>query len=127
MSEQIPPSPIASGPLRQQYIYSLGMNGTTLSVPIALSLLEQKAKETLSPAAFDYVAGGASGEDTVRANREAFYRWRIVPRMLRDVSQRDLTVELFGALLPAPVILGPVGVQGILHAEGELASSPAAA
>jgi lactate 2-monooxygenase len=63
----------------------------------------------------------------VRANREAFYRWRIVPRMFRDVSQRDLSVELFGAQLPAPVILGPVGVQGILHAEGELASARAAA
>jgi isopentenyl diphosphate isomerase/L-lactate dehydrogenase-like FMN-dependent dehydrogenase len=73
------------------------------------------------------VAGGAGGEDTVRANREAFYRWRIVPRMFRDVSQRDLSVELFGAQLPAPVILGPVGVQGILHPGGELASARAAA
>lgn len=96
-------------------------------MPVSLSLLEQKAREVLSPAAFDYVAGGASGEDTVRANREAFYRWRIVPRMLRDVSQRDLSVELFGVQLPAPVILGPVGVQGILHAEGELGSARAAA
>jgi lactate 2-monooxygenase len=127
MSEQTPPSPIASGPLRQQYIYTLGMTGTTLSVPVALSLLEQKAKEILSPPAYDYVAGGASGEDTVRANREAFYRWRIVPRMLRDVSQRDLTVELFGTLLPAPVILGPVGVQNILHKDGDFASARAAA
>jgi lactate 2-monooxygenase len=127
MSEQTPASPIASGPLRQQQIYTLGLTGGALSVPVSLSLLEQKAKEMLSPAAFDYVAGGASGEDTVRANRDAFYRWRIVPRMLRNVSQRDLSVELFGVQLPAPVILGPVGVQGILHAEGELASARAAA
>src|SRR5580658_10104210 len=127
MSEPNPPSPIASGPLRQQYIYTLGMTGTTLSVPVALSVLEQKAKEILSPPAFDYVAGGASGEDTVRANREAFYHWRIVPRMLRNVSERDMSVELLGVELPAPVILGPVGVQGILHAQGELASAHAAA
>jgi lactate 2-monooxygenase len=127
MSEQTPISPIASGPLRQQQIYTLGLTGSALSVPVSLSLLEQKAKEILSPPAFDYVAGGASGEDTMRANREAFYRWRIVPRMLRDVSQRDLRVELFGVRMPAPVILGPVGVQGILHAEGELASARAAA
>jgi lactate 2-monooxygenase len=127
MSEQTPISPIASGPLRQQQIYTLGLTGSALSVPVSLSLLEQKAKEILSPPAFDYVAGGASGEDTMRANREAFYRWRIVPRMLRDVSQRDLRVELFGVQMPAPVILGPVGVQGILHAEGELASARAAA
>jgi isopentenyl diphosphate isomerase/L-lactate dehydrogenase-like FMN-dependent dehydrogenase len=118
---------MGSGPLRQQHIYTLGVTGSSLSVPVALSLLEQKAKEILSPPAYDYVAGGASGEDTVRANREAFYRWRIVPRMLRDVSQRDLSVELLGEQLPAPVILGPVGVQNILHKDGDLASARAAA
>lgn len=127
MSEQTPTSPMGSGPLRQQHIYTLGVTGSSLSVPVALSLLEQKAKEILSPPAYDYVAGGASGEDTVRANREAFYRWRIVPRMLRDVSQRDLSVELLGEQLPAPVILGPVGVQNILHKDGDLASARAAA
>lgn len=116
-----------SGMQRQQQVYTLGLTRDGLSIPISLALLEQKAKEILSPPAFDYVAGGAGGEDTVRANCEAFYRRRIVPRMLRDVSQRDLSVELFGVQLPAPVILGPVGVQGILHAEGELASARAAA
>ena len=127
MSEQTPNSPVPSGMQRQQQIYTLGLTGGSLSIPISHSLLEQNAKETLPPPAFDYVAGGAGGEDTVRANREAFYRWRIVPRMLCDVSQRDLSVELFGAQLPAPVILGPVGVQGILHPGGELASARAAA
>lgn len=112
---------------RQQQIYTLGLTGSALSVPVSLSLLEQQAKDVLSAPAFDYVAGGAGGEATIRANREAFYRWRIVPRMLRDVSKRDLSVELFGEQLPAPVILGPVGVQGILHAEAELASARAAA
>jgi isopentenyl diphosphate isomerase/L-lactate dehydrogenase-like FMN-dependent dehydrogenase len=127
MSDPTPVSPIPSGMQRQQQVYTLGLTRDGLSIPISLALLEQKAKEILSPPAFDYVAGGAGGEDTVRANREAFYRRRIVPRMLRDVSQRDLSVELFGVQLLAPVILGPVGVQGILHAEGELASARAAA
>ena len=127
MSEQTPISPIPSGMQRQQQIYTLGLTGGALSVPVSLSLLEQKAKDVLSAPAFDYVAGGAGGETTMRANGEAFYRWRIVPRMLRDVSKRDLRVELFGEQLPAPVILGPVGVQGILHAEAELASARAAA
>jgi lactate 2-monooxygenase len=77
--------------------------------------------------AYDYVAGGAGGENTMRANLEAFYRWRIVPRMLRNVSQRDMSVELLGAKLPAPVLLGPVGVQGIVHRDAELASGRAAA
>jgi lactate 2-monooxygenase len=127
MSEKTPISPIPSGMQRQQQIYTLGLTGGALSVPVSLSLLEQKAKDVLSAPAFDYVAGGAGGEATMRANGEAFHRWRIVPRMLRDVSKRDLSVELFGEQLPAPVILGPVGVQGILHAEGELASARAAA
>jgi len=126
MSEPIAPVPIPSGPDREQQIYTLGLTGGSLSSPVPLSLLEQKAKEILPPPAYDYVAGGAGGEDTMRANREAFYRWRIVPRMLREVSHRDLSVELLGARLPAPVILGPVGVQGIIHSEAEVATARAA-
>lgn len=127
MSDPIVPIPIRSGQEREQQIYTGGLFGTPAAIPAAISLLEQKARETLAPPAFDYLAGGAGGEDTMRANREAFYRWRIVPRMLRDVSRRDLSVELLGRRLPAPVILGPVGVQGIIHSEAELASARAAA
>jgi lactate 2-monooxygenase len=127
MSDPIVPTPLPSGQEREQQIYAGALFGTTTVIPAAISLLEQKAKETLAPEAFDYLAGGAGGEDTMRANREAFYRWRIVPRMLRDVSRRDLSLELLGARLPAPVILGPVGVQGIIHSEAEVASALAAA
>ncbi len=49
-----------------------------------------------------------TAKDTMRANREALYRWRIVPRMLRDVSKRDLSVEVLGAHLPAPARSGDV-------------------
>jgi isopentenyl diphosphate isomerase/L-lactate dehydrogenase-like FMN-dependent dehydrogenase len=97
------------------------------SVPFAFEHLEEKARQALRPEAWDYVAGGAGSEDTIRANREAFRRWRIVPRMLRDVSQRDLSIELLGRRFPAPVLLGPVGVQSIVHPEAELASARAAA
>ncbi|HEY7856463.1 MAG TPA: alpha-hydroxy-acid oxidizing protein, partial [Terriglobales bacterium] len=107
--------------------YQLGLAGKKFSVPIPLYHLEKKASEILSPQAYDYVAGSASGERTARANLAAFDRWRIVPRMLRDVSQRDLSVELLGQTLPAPVLLGPVGVQNIIHAEGELAAARASA
>jgi lactate 2-monooxygenase len=127
MSKPIVPIPIPSGQEREQQIYAGALFGTTTAIPAAISRLEQKAKETLPPAAFDYVAGGAGGEDTMRANREAFYRWRIVPRMLRDVSRRELSVEFLGMRLPAPVILGPVGVQEIIHSEAEVASGRAAA
>jgi lactate 2-monooxygenase len=127
MSEPITPVPIPSGADRERHIYAQGLTGGSLSCPVPLFLLEQKAKETLSPPAYDYVAGGAGGEDTMRANREVFYRWRIVPRMFRDVTHRDLGAELFGTRLPAPVILAPVGVQGIIHNEAEVATARAAA
>ena len=116
-----------SGVERQLAIYQAGMMGSKPTVPVSPDLLEQKAKDALEPRAYDYVAGAAGGEQTARANREAFYGWRIVPRMLRDVSQRDLSVELLGRKLPAPVLLGPVGVQGIIHSEAELATARAAA
>jgi isopentenyl diphosphate isomerase/L-lactate dehydrogenase-like FMN-dependent dehydrogenase len=63
----------------------------------------------------------------MRANLEAFRRRRIVPRMLRDVSQRDLRTTVLGTVMAAPVMLAPVGVQTILHPDGELASARAAA
>ena len=112
---------------RQLAIFQGGLMGARLSVPVSLPLLEQAAKEKLTPQAYDYVAGGAGGEQTMRANRDAFDRWKIVPRMLRDVSTRDLSVSLLGSTLPAPVLLGPVGVQGIIHADAELATARAAA
>lgn len=115
------------GLARELEIYQLGLAGKKLSVPPTVSLLEQKAKEKLEPCAYDYVAGAAGGENTLRANLEAFYRWRIVPRMFRNVSARDMSVELLGVKLLWPILLGPIGVQGIIHAEGELATARAAA
>jgi lactate 2-monooxygenase len=112
---------------RELEIYQRGLSGEKPAVAVSLTRLEQKAREMLTPEAYDYVAGSAGGEATARANLEAFYRWRIVPRMLRNVSERDLSTRLLDLKLPAPVLLGPVGVQGIIHAEAELASSRAAA
>ena len=127
MTESKQPQALLTGAERELQIYALGLSGGKPSVPVPLDLLDQKAKEILTPRAYDYVAGGAGGEDTMRANREAFYLWRIVPRMLRDVSKRDLSVELLGAWLPAPVLLGPVGVQEIVHNDADVASARAAA
>lgn len=122
------PKPVRNfGLERELEIYQLGAAAKQLSIPIMLSLLEKKAKKALDPRAYDYVAGGAGGENTMRANLEAFYRWRIVPRMLRNVSRRDMSIELLGTKLPAPVLLGPVGVQSIVHREAEIASGRAAA
>ncbi len=124
----IPNSNAASPGMQRQFeIYQLGLAGKRLSIPIPLAQPEKKAAEVLSQQAYDYVAGSASGERTARANLAAFDRWRIVPRMLRDVSERDLTVELFGQTLPAPILLGPVGVQNIIHPDAEVAVGRAAA
>jgi isopentenyl diphosphate isomerase/L-lactate dehydrogenase-like FMN-dependent dehydrogenase len=73
------------------------------------------------------VAGGAGSGATVRANREAFDRWRIVPRMLTDATTRDLAVTVLDTAMPAPVLLAPVGVQSVVHPDGELATARAAA
>ena len=122
-----PSAPRFRGDDRQSEIYQRGLLGHRLSVPASLALLEQEAMKVLKPQAWDYVAGGAGAEDTVRANREAFDRWRLVPRMLCDVSRRDLHTEILGTPLPAPLLLGPVGVQGIIHPDAELAVARAAA
>src|SRR5260370_23792051 len=127
MSDPKKPEALPTGPERELQIYGLGLGGGKPTVTVPLEWLEQKAKEILSPRAYDYVAGGAGGEDTVRANRETFYRWQIMPRMLRDVAKRDLSVKLFGARLPAPIVLGPVGVQEIVHKDADTASARAAA
>ena len=122
---QSPPQSI--GPDRELQIYQQRLAGGKPSVPIPVTALEQKAKECLSAEAYGYVAGGAGGERTMQANLEAFNRWRIMPQMLRDVSSRDLSVKILGTKLPYPVILAPVGVQGIIRPEAELASGRAAA
>jgi isopentenyl diphosphate isomerase/L-lactate dehydrogenase-like FMN-dependent dehydrogenase len=112
----------------QAEIFLKGMGGELPEHPVSIAELERAVEERLDdPRARSYVFGGAGREDAMRANLEAFRRWRIVPRMLRDVSQRDLTVEVFGTAMPAPVILAPVGVQSIVHSEGELAVARAAA
>jgi isopentenyl diphosphate isomerase/L-lactate dehydrogenase-like FMN-dependent dehydrogenase len=107
-------------------IYQAGLRGEKPKLPLAAEDLEQKAQEVLPREAYTYVACGAGGEDTVRANRDAFRRWRIVPRFLRDVSQRDLGVSIFGQRFPVPVLLAPIGVQSMLHPEAELAVARAA-
>jgi isopentenyl diphosphate isomerase/L-lactate dehydrogenase-like FMN-dependent dehydrogenase len=113
---------LSFGVARQLEIFQRGS-----AVPVAPEELERRARETLSREAFGFLSGGAGAEDTMRANLEGFRRWRIVPRMLRDVASRDWRTTLLGTPLPAPVMLAPLGVQGILHPDGELATARAAA
>ncbi|SFI91971.1 FMN-dependent dehydrogenase, includes L-lactate dehydrogenase and type II isopentenyl diphosphate isomerase [Amycolatopsis sacchari] len=111
----------------QNEIYLQGLAGNKPPFTTDLTALEDAAAAVLTPEALGYVAGGAGSGATMRANREAFDRWRIVPRMLTDATDRDLTTTLFGNDLPAPVLLAPVGVQSIVHPDAELATARAAA
>ena len=111
----------------QNEIYLQGMGGVQPSFPMSYAQLQREAREVLDERAYGYVAGGAGTESTMDANRAAFERWRIVPRMLRDVSQRDLSVELFGQRLPTPIMLAPIGVQSIIHDDAEVAAARGAA
>jgi lactate 2-monooxygenase len=121
MSEQIPFA-------NYQYeIYLRGMGGQRPARPLDWRALERDAHHLLADGPRGYIAGGCGLGETMRANREAFDRWRIAPRMLRDVSQRTLARTVLGTALPAPVLLAPIGVQTLAHREGELATARAAA
>jgi lactate 2-monooxygenase len=95
--------------------------------PIAPEEWEARAAEVLEPGPFDYIAGGAGSEATMRANLEALERRRLRPRMLTGNRERDISVELLGISSPAPFLLAPIGVLSIAHAEGELAVARASA
>jgi isopentenyl diphosphate isomerase/L-lactate dehydrogenase-like FMN-dependent dehydrogenase len=112
---------------RQRAIYLAGLRGIRPRVPQNAAALEAAAERAMSREGFAYIAGGAGLETTMKANREAFERVRIVPRMLRGSEHRDLQVELFGRTLPAPFLLAPIGVLGMAHPESDAAVARAAA
>jgi lactate 2-monooxygenase len=111
------------GSLVQNAIYIAGQS----EWPIAPEDWEHAAEKALDPGAFGYIAGGAGGEATMRANLEAFERRRLRPRMLAGNLVRDLSVEVLGTRSPAPFLLGPVGVLSIAHADAEVGAARGAA
>ncbi len=113
--------------LRQIDVYLRGVRGRRPVVPLDLARLERRARRAMSRRGFAYLAGGAGLESTLVENRAAFERQRIVPRMLRDVSARDTSVELFGRRHPSPFLLAPIGVLELAHADADLAAARAAA
>lgn len=111
----------------QYEIYLGGLSMQRPDYPISVAELERRAYDEMTPEAHGYVAGAAGSEDTLAANLAAFKRWRVVPRVLRDVAVRDLSTQILNTTMPAPVFLAPVGVQGIVHKDAELAPARAAA
>ncbi len=111
----------------QLEVYGSAIAGKRIDLPFSFDEWESRAREKLSEEAYWYVAGAAGGGNTMRANREAFDRVRIRQRTLNDVSVRDISVEILGTRIAAPFLLAPIGVQGILHKNGELVTARAAA
>ncbi len=109
-------------------VYLEGMfNGGTPQLTTNLVQLEEQARAVLPAEAMGYIVPSAGDGATARANREAFGRWRLVPRMMRGAVERDLSCTVLGTSMPAPVLIAPIGVQTLAHPDGELATARAAA
>lgn len=115
------------GRIRQNEIYTAGIHGRVPRVPTDHGELERRAKKVMSQRAWAYIAGGAGEGSTMSANRAALDRWAIVPRVLRDVSNRSLEIELFGDTLPAPVLFSPVGAGALAARDADIHIGHAAA
>jgi 4-hydroxymandelate oxidase len=87
---------------------------------------EPVAHRNIPPAHWGYLVSGVDGEDTLRANREAYSRYQLQARRMIDVSKIDTTLELFGTKFSSPIILCPLGAQKAFHPEGEIAVAKAA-
>lgn len=130
MSSVAPDDPAAArgiGRRTQSDIYRAGISGARPSVPISQDALANAARRAISDEAFAYVAGGAGAERTMAANRNAFERWQVWPRPLRDVSERSLATDFLGVTRATPLLLAPLGVMEIVHPDADLAVARAAA
>jgi 4-hydroxymandelate oxidase len=94
---------------------------------VDLDELERQARTQLSAQAYDYYAGGAGTEATLRDNRDAWARWVLHPYVLRDVSRIELRTQLLGAELATPIVVAPTAYQRLAHPEGEAATARGAA
>jgi lactate 2-monooxygenase len=115
------------GRAAQSTIYRDGVTGRGPRIPVSWPELVARAGRAMSPAAWAYVHGSAGLESTAAANAGALDAWRIVPRMLRDVTDRDLGVTLFGHRYPTPLLAAPVGALELVHRDADLAIARAAA
>lgn len=117
-----PAAPVNRGPgrARQESVYRQGVFGRVPAVPTDFATLEKRAEQASTPTGWAYVAGGAGEGRTMRNNRAAFDRWAIVPRMAHGNTTRDLSIDLLGATLPAPVLLAPIGAGALMAEDSDL-------
>jgi lactate 2-monooxygenase len=111
----------------QSEIYQAGLEGRTPDLPMTADGLEKAASQVMAPEVYAYVAGSAGAESTARANRSAFEKWEILPRHLRGVAERDLSISLFGTHLESPLLLAPVGGLNAVRPRGDLEVAQVAA
>jgi lactate 2-monooxygenase len=111
----------------QKETYLNGFAGIRSKISVDVRQLEEAAKAVMSPKAFAYIAGGAGQESTMLANRNAFEKYKIIPRMLQNVGERDISITLFGKKYSSPFLLSPIGVLEMAHREADLAVARAAA
>jgi isopentenyl diphosphate isomerase/L-lactate dehydrogenase-like FMN-dependent dehydrogenase len=114
------PASIGPGRERQGAVYRAGVLGHCPTVPVSAALLEERAKAAMSREAWAYVAGGAGEGATMRHNRAAFERWRIVPRMLHGTRTRDLSTSVLGTPLRAPLMVAPVGAGALVRPDSDV-------
>ncbi|WP_426503965.1 alpha-hydroxy-acid oxidizing protein [Dactylosporangium sp. McL0621] len=115
------------GRARQGIVYRQGSLGRRPSVPTDAARLESRARARMSARAWAYVAGGAGEGATMRHNRAAFERWRVVPRMLHGITERDLRTEVVGTPLAAPLLLAPVGAGALVRRDSDVLIAQGAA
>ena len=111
----------------QLEVYGSAVAGQRIELPFSFENWEVEAQSALTEAAYWYIAGASGGGETMRANRAAFERVKLRPHVLRDVSVRNISTEVLGTKSAAPFLLAPIGVQGIMHPDGERAPAKAAA
>lgn len=110
----------------QTSIFRAGASGAQPRIPTGWHALVSRAERAMSAEAWAYVHGSSGTESTAEANAEAFEQWRIVPRVLRDVSERELGVSLFGHDYPTPLLASPVGVLELVDPDADLGIARAA-
>ncbi|MEM7780700.1 MAG: alpha-hydroxy-acid oxidizing protein [Pseudomonadota bacterium] len=96
----------------QNEIYNAGLQGILPDYPVDFATLERRAHEALGEMLTNYVAGGCGDEHTQDSNAGAFHHWGMVPRMMVDCTERDLSINLFGMDLPSPLFMAPIGLNG---------------
>ena len=102
-------------------------DGGDLARALNIADLRAVARRRVPHFVFEYVEGGAEDEGSLRCNRTSFEALRLVPQTLVDTSSRHLRTEILGRPAAAPLVIGPTGLNGMLHADGDIGLARAAA